>query len=169
MRSAFGRLSIAQRGPFHDAPVAAPRETNHARASDIKPYAVQKNISLEAKVGSRRLREFSGMPRLSGGPKIPGIDPVAVARRQISDQRTGVPQRTEVLYVRGDVIEASYLTCELSLPRRRSVRRRRNSISSSGISTRRSASSFWARAKMPWSTIGSAAVAPPGPKRYPDS
>lgn len=78
---------------------------NHPRASDIKPYAVRNKISLETKFRLQRLREFGGMPRLFGGPKIPGIDPVAVARRHISDQRTGVPQRTEVLHVRGDVIE----------------------------------------------------------------
>src|SRR3954452_6284300 len=135
---------------------------NHARPSDIKPYAVRNNISLEVKFRSQRLLEFGGMPRLFGGPKIPGIDPVAVARRHISDQPIGLPQRTEVLHVRGDVMRPSVvlMMCELSLPRRRSVRRRRNSISSSGISTRRSASSFWARAKMPWSTIGSIAAAP---------
>ena len=45
------------------------------------------------------------MPCSFGGPNLSGIDPVAVARRHVSDQRIGLPQRTEVLHVRGDVIE----------------------------------------------------------------
>src|SRR3954468_19227195 len=109
MRSAFGRLSIAQRGPFHDAPVRpTTRNETTCAPPTSSPMPSRRTSALRPRSASRRLREFSGMPRLFGGPKIPGIDPVAVARRHISDQRTGVPQRTEVLHVRGDLIETQW-------------------------------------------------------------
>ena len=101
-------------------------------ALDIKAYAVQNELRLKTKVVSQHLGEFGGMPRLFGGPKLPFVDPVAVARRLVSDQRIRLSQRSEVLHVRRDVIETERRVddarVELSAPAQREAQAQQHLI-----------------------------------------
>lgn len=111
------------------------------------------------------------MPRLFGGPIIPGIDPVAVARRHISDQRIGLPQRTEVRHVRRDVIETQRriddVRIEFTAPAERETKARqhlffRNLHAARGQQLLGASEDAFVHNRLDRRS-------PPGPKRYPDS